>query len=119
MSNENEDTTPLEDGSDIIPLKEQILHMTGINEDIIPFYTAIFPQLDMTEDEQEEFLDNIRKSEIFEAFYDSLVLSYGGEAGLQEAVNYLNRFYDFQAEAFGVVPKALNDFLTTARAIVH
>jgi hypothetical protein len=98
-------------------LKEQIEYITFFRQDIGAFYVSFFPQLDMSTEEQNEFLDQINEGKLFDEYYSLLVEAYGGEENLQKVVFVMNTFYDSCAQAFEVVPKELDRWLGENRDV--
>jgi len=109
MTEENKEDTTQEDTPPTV--REQLEWIVFFHEDVRAFYVAMFPQLDTTEEQEEEFLNQLNEEELFDKFYYRMAEAYGGEENLGKVIKGLNAFWDVCADSFEVVPNELDEWL--------
>ena len=99
-------------------LKEKIKHTTFFHADMAAFYVSLFPQLDMTGVEEDEFLGQIDEDTIFDDYCKVLIEKYG-EDDLNHILNTLDEFFENATVAFEVVPAELDSWLASRTNSIH
>ena len=112
-----------------LSLREQVAYTTMFHEDAGAFYASMFPQMGIPstgepipEEDQDEFYDQLDTEALFEEYFLALVECYGGEEELQDVIISLDKFFNYCADSFEGVPRAMDKWINSKYAmeeVVH